>query len=462
MLLRSALFKNLIPSENAALGSQLREMSSLRRRPDTGLRTRLIRPTRRPPPPTRPPTSNDTAAASTEASTVQSTSLIPSPLDIPVIVPDDPLGLVKRDTPAAKLLEQPALVVERQIEMMNVFLGFEQANKYVLMDPAGQHVGYMAEEDLGMMGTLQRQAFRTHRAFKAHVLDREGREVLTIQRPFSYINSKIKVFTDPGLSDSTLIGESQQQWHLTRRKYNLFHNRSGTMEQFALINEPMLSWDFSLVDESGGLVGSVNRNFAGFARELFTDTGNYVLRMDASSHQTTSVASNPAALPGPAAAAAAATAQLETKGGALVPVNENDGLTLDQRAVMLATAVSIDFDYFSKLSGHGGGMGFMPLWFPFPGTTTPPAEVPGAAGGDVAGGAAAGAGGVADAGTLTGAEGMRDAWGNKSGDASADAWGGESQGQAQEDRPWWEQGGQQEQEQGQGEGGNWWDVLSDE
>ncbi|ODQ54086.1 Scramblase, partial [Saitoella complicata NRRL Y-17804] len=231
---------------------------------------------------------------------------------------------------AAKLLEQPALVVERQIEMMNVFLGFEQANKYVLMDPAGQHVGYMAEEDLGMMGTLQRQAFRTHRAFKAHVLDREGREVLTIQRPFSYINSKIKVFTDPGLSDSTLIGESQQHWHLTRRKYNLFHNRSGTMEQFALINEPMLSWDFSLVDESGGLVGSVNRNFAGFARELFTDTGNYVLRMDASSHQTTS-------------------------GGALVPVNEN-GLTLDQRAVMLATAVSIDFDYFSKLSGHGGGM----------------------------------------------------------------------------------------------------------
>lgn len=34
------------------------------------------------------------------------------------------------------------------------------------------------------------------------------------------------------------------------------------------------------------------------------------------------------------------------------------GMTLDERAVMLATAVSIDFDYFSRHSGHGG---FMPV-----------------------------------------------------------------------------------------------------
>lgn len=38
------------------------------------------------------------------------------------------------------------------------------------------------------------------------------------------------------------------------------------------------------------------------------------------------------------------------------------GLTLDERAVALACAVSIDFDFFSRHSSHGGG-GFMP--FPF-------------------------------------------------------------------------------------------------
>lgn len=29
-------------------------------------------------------------------------------------------------------------------------------------------------------------------------------------------------------------------------------------------------------------------------------------------------------------------------------------LSLDERAVILAAAVSIDFDYFSRHSGHGG------------------------------------------------------------------------------------------------------------
>lgn len=33
----------------------------------------------------------------------------------------------------------------------------------------------------------------------------------------------------------------------------------------------------------------------------------------------------------------------------------HQGLTLDQRAVLLATAMSCDIDYFSRHSNHGGG-----------------------------------------------------------------------------------------------------------
>lgn len=44
--------------------------------------------------------------------------------------------------------------------------------------------------------------------------------------------------------------------------------------------------DFSLLTEQNQLIGSVNRNFAGFGREVFTDTGVYVLHMDATSVAT--------------------------------------------------------------------------------------------------------------------------------------------------------------------------------
>lgn len=50
--------------------------------------------------------------------------------------------------------------------MLNVFMGFEQANRYAIMTVQGEHVGYLAEEDQGMLGTLSRQVLRTHRPFR--------------------------------------------------------------------------------------------------------------------------------------------------------------------------------------------------------------------------------------------------------------------------------------------------------
>ncbi|KAK3047819.1 hypothetical protein LTR09_010794 [Extremus antarcticus] len=365
-----------------------------------------------------------------------------------VHIPDDVGGVLPRDHPALALLGNSSLVIQRQIEFMNVMMGFEQANRYIIMDGQGRTLGYIAEQDHGIGRTIVRQLARTHRSFTTHILDSREREVLRIHRPFAYINSRIRIY-DPvpegGYVDTTIstalqgvsassatdqasvaqtsplkldemriIGEAQQQWAPLRRKYNLFTYRDITpapehsstprlesgdkpnfdttaltersapdqaieagMAQFAHINEPFLSWDFTLKSEDQQTVGSVNRNFGGFAREIFTDTGVYALRMDS----------------------AAQSSALESADGKEVERYERDAtaMTLDQRAVMLATAVSIDFDYFSRHS-HSGGMGFMPFFWPMGG---------GAAEGGAAGGAVgAGAGAVGEAGAVGAAEGV--------------------------------------------------------
>ena len=64
--------------------------------------------------------------------------------------------------------------------MMNVFMGFEQANRYVILDAQGNHIGYMAEHDGGLGSVMKRQLMRTHRGFVAHVFDKGGREVLRV------------------------------------------------------------------------------------------------------------------------------------------------------------------------------------------------------------------------------------------------------------------------------------------
>jgi hypothetical protein len=98
----------------------------------------------------------------------------------PVHIPEDANAIIKSSHPATNILAQSGLVVQRQIEMMNIFLGFEQANRYIIMDPHGNHVGYMAEHDGGFGKALSRQAFRTHRPFTTHVFDRDQKEVLRV------------------------------------------------------------------------------------------------------------------------------------------------------------------------------------------------------------------------------------------------------------------------------------------
>ena len=244
-----------------------------------------------------------------------------------------------------------------------------------------------------------------------------------------------------------IIGEAQQQWAPLRRKYNLFLYHAaanpetdlgtrriasgdfplstsqqlqvssqagsddvGEYSQFAYVDEPFLSWDFSLLSADSRLIGSVNRNFAGFGREIFTGTGVYALRMDAAG-----LADEPRHL----------ISQTSRK-NELLHDDKKVGMTLDQRAVMLATAVSVDFDYFSRKSG-AGGMGFMPLWFPGAGGAAEGAGgvVEGGAGAAGAvGNAARGAGGIGEgaavgAGTMAGYEAMqRGVYGS---DASPDA-----------------------------------------
>lgn len=286
-------------------------------------------------------------------------------------------------------------------------------------------------------------------------------------RPFSWINSRIRVYdplevadtaqssftglqpvsgtditTDTAagmanvspleLSQMRVVGEAHQQWAPLRRKYNLFlfhsnptaetnmgeqtlspssadlsksqqlqttKDTGGHFGQFASVNEPFMSWDFSLMSSDSRLIGSVNRNFAGFGREIFTDTGVYALRMDS-----------------------AALAE-EKKQRHLVSqthktekqddVGKITPMTLDQRAVMLATAVCVDFDYFSRHSGSHGGIFPMPLF----GGSSAEGAAGGAATGEAAGGAVEGVasgestegavGGAAAAGSMAGYEAMR-------------------------------------------------------
>ncbi|KIP08158.1 hypothetical protein PHLGIDRAFT_104733 [Phlebiopsis gigantea 11061_1 CR5-6] len=193
------------------------------------------------------------------------------------------------------LMDNDELIVTRQIEMMNIFVGFEQSNRYVITNPQEEVLGYIAEESRSTFSMLGRQILRTHRPFRALVMDRFGSPILWLRRPFQWINSRMYVqrlkdfstYTPEGEPVLDTFAEVQQQWHLWRRKYDLFLRdtprrvlslasepqpdvgiEEDTFRQFAVVDQGFLAWHFSLRDGRGAEIGSVSRAFRGVGREV--------------------------------------------------------------------------------------------------------------------------------------------------------------------------------------------------
>lgn len=227
----------------------------------------------------------------------------------------------------APLLARANLLIARDVEWANLMFGFEQENRYAIVDPSFSQtpVGFIREQS----NIFIRQLMRTRRHFIALITDSKGNELFRVRRPPWLINSTIYVEID-----GKEMGVVHRRWHLWRRIYDLY---LGT-KQFAVVeNAGFWDWTFTLRDENGKTLAEIDRDWRGFGFEMFTDAGQYVIRFgDIDSSIKTGLA-----------------AQIQE-------LDVSRPLTLLERAVTVALAVSLDNDYFSRHSGWG--LPIIPFW----------------------------------------------------------------------------------------------------
>ncbi|XP_039016559.1 uncharacterized protein LOC120147188 [Hibiscus syriacus] len=115
----------------------------------------------------------------------------------------------------APLLARSNLLITRDIEWANLVLGFEQENRYAIVDVCYPQspVGFIREQS----NIITRQLLRTRRPFVASITDAMGQELFRVRRPFWWITSSIFVEID-----SKEIGVVHRRWHLWRRVYDLY------------------------------------------------------------------------------------------------------------------------------------------------------------------------------------------------------------------------------------------------
>ncbi|KAJ6831404.1 phospholipid scramblase family protein [Iris pallida] len=230
-----------------------------------------------------------------------------------------PQLLPKRQVKLAPLLARANLLITRDIEWANIMFAFEQENRYAIVDACypGSPVGHIREQS----NIIFRQLLRSRRPFIARITDAMGNEIFRVRRPFWLINSTIYAEVD-----GEEVGVVHRRWHLWRRIYDLYLGN----KQFAVVENPgFWNWTFTLKDEDDKVLAQIDRDWRGVGFELFTDAGQYVIRFGDDST--------------PKSGLAAAIQELEVA----------RPLTMSERAVAVALAVSLDNDYFSRSGGWG-------------------------------------------------------------------------------------------------------------
>ncbi|CAH9122376.1 unnamed protein product [Cuscuta epithymum] len=167
---------------------------------------------------------------------------------------------------------------------------------------------------------IARQLLRLRRPFVANITDGLGNELFRVRRPFWWITSSIYAEIN-----GKEIGVVHRRWHLWKRIYDLYLGN----DQFAVVENPgFWNWTFTLKDIDGNVLAQIDRDWRGFGFEIFTDAGQYVIQFGKTDSSNASV-------------------------GGIQELDVVRPLTLSERAVAVALAVSLDNDYFSRHGGWG-------------------------------------------------------------------------------------------------------------
>lgn len=250
----------------------------------------------------------------------------------------------------ADLLARPDLMMTRKVEWANVIAGFEQQNRYVIMDPhKGLTVGFILERS----NPLLRQFLRARRYFQATFYNALGEELCVVRRPFYWISSSLTVEIG-----GKVVGKVLQRWHLWRRNYDVYIKSDEAMRQFGEVSNPgFWWWTFTVKDENGNPLAEIDRSWRGLGFEFFTDAGQYFVRFG-----DVSVDGNASKAPPPSSISTTAGVPLNhanleemTRAAEQIPPFEVERpLSLEERAVVLGLAMSLDNDFFSRHSGEAG------------------------------------------------------------------------------------------------------------
>jgi uncharacterized protein YxjI len=207
------------------------------------------------------------------------------------------------------LTNQPELFIRQRKEMVEILVDWEMGNQYTVCDAQQNELAHVVEKKGGFWSFFRRGFLRSHRPLEVAVTDRQRQRALDLSRPFFFLFSSLAVTTH----DGGALGQVERRFGVLYKRYDLL-DRTGVC--FARVRAPRWRlWTFPIEGADGVSAATISKKWGGMLREAFTDADTY-------------------------------------------RVEFGTGWNEEQRAVILAAAISIDFDFFENNQGSDGLLSF--------------------------------------------------------------------------------------------------------
>lgn len=146
------------------------------------------------------------------------------------------------------------------------FLKFH--NEYKIYDNSGLQVGAVKQHVSGWHKFLRLFLKKAFFPFTLHVTDNNDVLLASIHRGWTFWLSKITIKDGNG----TEAGFIKQKFRFLKPRFQIFDAHET---QIAEINGDWKAWNFRITDAEGNEIGTINKKWAGIAKEFFTTADKY-------------------------------------------------------------------------------------------------------------------------------------------------------------------------------------------
>ena len=167
------------------------------------------------------------------------------------------------------MLEHTPFIIVRQRKELLELVGIETRNKYEILDPDKQQIGFVAERGKSIGAALSRYFFGHWRGFQFSIFDANRQQVGTARHPFRWFFQKLDVSNSSGVH----LGTLQQTLSILWKNFRLEDANGRVVARVS--SPPWRFWTFIFKDSTGAEIARIEKKWSGLGRELFTDADTF-------------------------------------------------------------------------------------------------------------------------------------------------------------------------------------------